>query len=179
MTVTGSPVSILHRARFTISAARLDQLPEPTGPEVCFVGRSNAGKSSAINVLTNQRRLAFSSKTPDVPPDRMFAFSDRLIPKAFLAISSTFPAMAMPRSPTLHAKSGRTFWAATCTNDHRWLVWYYCWISGAALRRSTAAWPIGLRRVAYRFWPSSPRPTNCPMANAFEQWPTSRKNLPT
>lgn len=57
-------VSILHRAVFTTSAARLDQLPAPTAPEVCFVGRSNVGKSSAINVLTNQRRLAFSSKTP-------------------------------------------------------------------------------------------------------------------
>jgi GTP-binding protein len=57
-------VSILHRASFTVSAARLDQLPAPTTAEVCFVGRSNSGKSSAINVLTNQRRLAFSSKTP-------------------------------------------------------------------------------------------------------------------
>ncbi len=57
-------MSILHRASFTISAARLDQLPPPTTAEVCFVGRSNAGKSSAINVLTNQRRLAYSSKTP-------------------------------------------------------------------------------------------------------------------
>lgn len=57
-------MSILHRAQFTISAAQLHQLPPPGPPEVCFVGRSNAGKSSAINVLTNQRRLAFSSKTP-------------------------------------------------------------------------------------------------------------------
>ncbi|GGE65931.1 GTP-binding protein [Paenalcaligenes hominis] len=57
-------MSILHRARFTISAAQLSQLPPSGPPEVCFVGRSNAGKSSAINVLTNQRRLAFSSKTP-------------------------------------------------------------------------------------------------------------------
>jgi GTP-binding protein len=57
-------VSLLHRAAFTVSAARLDQLPPPTTAEVCFVGRSNSGKSSAINVLTNQRRLAFSSKTP-------------------------------------------------------------------------------------------------------------------
>ncbi|WP_269901040.1 ribosome biogenesis GTP-binding protein YihA/YsxC [Paenalcaligenes faecalis] len=57
-------MSILHRARFTISAAQLHQLPPAGPPEVCFVGRSNAGKSSAINVLTNQRRLAFSSKTP-------------------------------------------------------------------------------------------------------------------
>lgn len=57
-------MSILHRASFTVSAARLDQLPPPTTAEVAFVGRSNSGKSSAINVLTNQRRLAFSSKTP-------------------------------------------------------------------------------------------------------------------
>lgn len=57
-------MSILHRAQFTISAAQLDQLPPAGPPEVCFVGRSNAGKSSAINVLANQRRLAFSSKTP-------------------------------------------------------------------------------------------------------------------
>lgn len=57
-------MSILHRATFVTSAARLDQLPPPGPPEVCFVGRSNAGKSSAINVLTNQRRLAYSSKTP-------------------------------------------------------------------------------------------------------------------
>jgi GTP-binding protein len=57
-------VSLLHRASFFISAARLDQLPVPGAPEVCFVGRSNSGKSTAINVLTNQRRLAFSSKTP-------------------------------------------------------------------------------------------------------------------
>lgn len=57
-------MSLLHRARFTVSAARLEQLPAPTTSEVCFVGRSNCGKSTAINVLTNQRRLAFSSKTP-------------------------------------------------------------------------------------------------------------------
>jgi GTP-binding protein len=57
-------VSLLHRASFFVSAARIDQLPAPGAPEVCFVGRSNSGKSTAINVLTNQRRLAFSSKTP-------------------------------------------------------------------------------------------------------------------
>ncbi|HJD43589.1 MAG TPA: 50S ribosome-binding GTPase, partial [Candidatus Paenalcaligenes intestinipullorum] len=51
-------MSILHRAQFTISAAQLDQLPPPGPPEVCFVGRSNAGKSSAINILANQKRLA-------------------------------------------------------------------------------------------------------------------------
>jgi len=40
------------------------ELPAPAAPEVAFVGRSNAGKSSAINTLVNRRRLAFVSKTP-------------------------------------------------------------------------------------------------------------------
>src|SRR5699024_12329427 len=57
-------MSILYRARFITSAAQLGQLPPIGPPEVCFVGRSNVGKSSAINVLTNQRRLAHASKTP-------------------------------------------------------------------------------------------------------------------
>lgn len=74
-------MSILHRARFTTSAARLDQLPPPTGPEVCFVGRSNAGKSSAINILTNQRKLAYSSKTPGrTRLINMFGIPDKLDP---------------------------------------------------------------------------------------------------
>lgn len=56
--------SLLLTARFATTVARLDQLPHPTVPEVAFVGRSNAGKSSAINTLCQRRRLAFASKTP-------------------------------------------------------------------------------------------------------------------
>ncbi len=55
---------LLQSARFFTTAAELRQLPDSAWPEVAFVGRSNAGKSSAINVLCGQRRLAFSSKTP-------------------------------------------------------------------------------------------------------------------
>ena len=51
-------------ARFLTTASRLDQLPAPHLPEFAFVGRSNAGKSTAINVLAQQRRLAFASRTP-------------------------------------------------------------------------------------------------------------------
>ncbi|WP_088284336.1 ribosome biogenesis GTP-binding protein YihA/YsxC [Ideonella sp. A 288] len=51
-------------ARFLTTASRLDQLPPPGLPEVAFVGRSNAGKSTAINTLAQHRRLAFASKTP-------------------------------------------------------------------------------------------------------------------
>lgn len=40
------------------------QLPPPGAPEIAFAGRSNAGKSSAINALAGRRRLAFVSKTP-------------------------------------------------------------------------------------------------------------------
>lgn len=53
-----------HSARFLTTAARLDQLPVTELPEVAFVGRSNAGKSTAINRLAQQKRLAFASRTP-------------------------------------------------------------------------------------------------------------------
>ena len=52
------------QARYIISAHKLNQLPEDIGMEVAFAGRSNAGKSSAINRLTDQRSLARTSKTP-------------------------------------------------------------------------------------------------------------------
>lgn len=53
-----------HTARFLTTASQLDQLPQTELPEIAFVGRSNAGKSTAINTLTQQKRLAFASKTP-------------------------------------------------------------------------------------------------------------------
>lgn len=75
-------MSLLHRATFYQSASKVSQLPAPRGPEVCFVGRSNAGKSSAINVLTNQKRLAFSSKTPGrTRLINMFGIPDPLDPE--------------------------------------------------------------------------------------------------
>ncbi len=54
----------LQQARFLGTAASADQLPPSGPPEVAFAGRSNAGKSSAINALANQTRLAFASRTP-------------------------------------------------------------------------------------------------------------------
>lgn len=54
----------LSKASFTISAPDIRRLPEDSGIEVAFAGRSNAGKSSALNTLTNQRGLARISKTP-------------------------------------------------------------------------------------------------------------------
>ncbi|MEH6385314.1 MAG: ribosome biogenesis GTP-binding protein YihA/YsxC [Colwellia sp.] len=59
-----SPVIHLSKATFTLSAPDIRRLPEDSGIEVAFAGRSNAGKSSALNTLTNQRGLARVSKTP-------------------------------------------------------------------------------------------------------------------
>ncbi len=50
--------------RFMLGVARLDQLPEAAGPEVAIAGRSNVGKSSLINALTNRGDLARTSNTP-------------------------------------------------------------------------------------------------------------------
>ena len=54
----------LRKAEFLMSAPKLNLCVEDTGYEVAFAGRSNAGKSSAINALTNQKQLARASKRP-------------------------------------------------------------------------------------------------------------------
>ena len=59
-----SSLNWLHSAEFLMSAPKLNLCVEDTGYEVAFAGRSNAGKSSAINALTNQKQLARASKRP-------------------------------------------------------------------------------------------------------------------
>jgi GTP-binding protein len=54
----------LHTAKFLTTAPQLHFLPELDVPEIAFVGRSNAGKSTCINTLTQQKQLAFASKKP-------------------------------------------------------------------------------------------------------------------
>lgn len=55
---------VYHRCRFLLSAATVDDAPTDEGAEVAFAGRSNAGKSSALNTITRQKSLARTSKTP-------------------------------------------------------------------------------------------------------------------
>jgi GTP-binding protein len=57
-------IRLFPQAQFLASAARPADLPPPGPPELAFVGRSNVGKSSAINALAGRKRLAFTSKTP-------------------------------------------------------------------------------------------------------------------
>lgn len=54
----------LRTATFQTSAAKVSQCPADEGIEIAFAGRSNAGKSSALNCVTDQRGLARTSKTP-------------------------------------------------------------------------------------------------------------------
>jgi GTP-binding protein len=71
--------NLLNSARYLLSAHNFRQLPPDSGREVAFAGRSNAGKSSALNALTRHNALARVSKTPgrtqqlvffEVQPDR-------------------------------------------------------------------------------------------------------------
>lgn len=76
----------LQGAQFMLAAHRVSQLPADQGAEVAFAGRSNAGKSSALNALTNHKGLARTSKTPG-RTQQMVAFSlpphkDVLVPRA-------------------------------------------------------------------------------------------------
>ncbi|WP_430391500.1 ribosome biogenesis GTP-binding protein YihA/YsxC [Dyella sp. 20L07] len=64
----------LQGAQFVLAAHRISQLPHDSGAEVAFAGRSNAGKSSALNALTGHRGLARTSKTPG-RTQQMVAFS--------------------------------------------------------------------------------------------------------
>lgn len=57
-------MSLLWQARFFTTVDYLRDLPNYQVPEIAFAGRSNAGKSTAINLLCNQKKLAFASKTP-------------------------------------------------------------------------------------------------------------------
>lgn len=57
-------MSLLWQARFFTTVNHLRDLPNTEVPEIAFAGRSNAGKSTAINILCNQKKLAFASKTP-------------------------------------------------------------------------------------------------------------------
>lgn len=61
---TNAPRLNFQQIQFAISCAQLNQLPEDIGAEVAFAGRSNSGKSSTLNRLTNRKALARTSKTP-------------------------------------------------------------------------------------------------------------------
>ena len=74
-------MNLFAQATLALTVAEVAQLPPPTGFEVAFAGRSNAGKSSAINALTNRRRLAFVARRPGKTRTIQFY---RLAPERYL-----------------------------------------------------------------------------------------------
>ncbi|MEK8029905.1 ribosome biogenesis GTP-binding protein YihA/YsxC [Ideonella sp. DXS29W] len=83
---TRTALAWAHGARFLTTASQLDQLPQGDLPEFAFVGRSNAGKSTAINALAQRRQLAFASKTPGRTQHiNLFELGPKDAPDAYLA----------------------------------------------------------------------------------------------
>jgi GTP-binding protein len=89
----------LQQAEYLLTAANGEQLPLPGPPEIAFAGRSNAGKSTAINVLANRTRLAFASKTPGRTQQINFF---RLRSGALLADLPGYGYAAVPRELKRH-----------------------------------------------------------------------------
>lgn len=88
----------MHTARFLTTAPTLEFLPALEVPEIAFVGRSNAGKSTCINTLTQQKRLAFASKTPGRTQSiNLFALGKQGITDAILADLPGYGYAAVPK----------------------------------------------------------------------------------
>jgi GTP-binding protein len=92
----------LHTARFLTTAPQLEHLPALDLPEIAFVGRSNAGKSTCINTLTQQKRLAFASKTPGRTQSiNLFSLGKQGVHDAVLADLPGYGYAAVPREAKL------------------------------------------------------------------------------
>ena len=99
---TRTALAWAHTARFFTTAAQLDQLPGHDLPEIAFVGRSNAGKSTAINTVAQQRQLAFASKTPGRTQHiNLFAVGPRDAPDALWADLPGYGYAAVERAAKL------------------------------------------------------------------------------
>ncbi len=92
----------MHTARFLTTAPTLEFLPPLAVPEIAFVGRSNAGKSTCINTLTQQKRLAFASKTPGRTQSiNLFSLGKQGITDAVLADLPGYGYAAVPKQDKL------------------------------------------------------------------------------
>ncbi len=95
---TTAALGWLHTARFLTTAPQLQFLPSLDLPEFAFVGRSNAGKSTCINTLTQQKQLAFASKKPGRTQHiNLFALGKQGLTDAVLADLPGYGYAAVPR----------------------------------------------------------------------------------
>ncbi len=92
----------MHTAKFLTTAPQLQFLPPLDVPEIAFVGRSNAGKSTCINTLTQQHRLAFASKTPGRTQSiNLFTLGKQGVTDAVLADLPGYGYAAVPKQDKL------------------------------------------------------------------------------
>ena len=99
-TKTAATVALgwLHTAKFLTTAPQLHFLPALDLPEIAFVGRSNAGKSTCINTLTQQKQLAFASKKPGRTQHiNLFSLGKQGITDAVLADLPGYGYAAVPK----------------------------------------------------------------------------------
>ena len=108
-----------HSARFLTTASKLDQLPAGELPEIAFVGRSNAGKSTAINRLAQQKRLAFASRTPGRTQHiNLFEVGPKDAPDALFADLPGYGYAAVERSAKLRWQEVMADYLALRRNLH-------------------------------------------------------------
>jgi GTP-binding protein len=97
-----TPMGWMHTARFLTTAAELFHLPALDVPEIAFVGRSNAGKSTCINTLTQQKQLAFASKKPGRTQHiNLFSLGKQGVTDAVLADLPGYGYAAVPKQDKL------------------------------------------------------------------------------
>jgi GTP-binding protein len=127
-------MSKLWQARFFTTVNQLRDLPRTKVPEIAFAGRSNAGKSTAINILTNQKGLAFASKTPGRTQHINYfsiggahvASTARTRPSSTKsnACWSTCPATATPKCRATAKLHWQRCWATTSSAASSWPPWF-------------------------------------------------------
>jgi GTP-binding protein len=109
----------LHTARFLTTAPQLHFLPELDVPEIAFVGRSNAGKSTCINTLTQQKQLAFASKKPGRTQHiNLFALGKQGVTDAVLTDLPGYGYAAVPKQDKIRWQQVMANYLVTRKNLH-------------------------------------------------------------
>jgi GTP-binding protein len=109
----------LHTAKFLTTAPELHFLPELAVPEIAFVGRSNAGKSTCINTLTQQKQLAFASKKPGRTQHiNLFALGKQGIMDAVLTDLPGYGYAAVPKQDKIRWQQVMANYLMTRKNLH-------------------------------------------------------------
>ena len=97
----------LHTVKFLTTAPQLHFLPVLEVPEIAFVGRSNAGKSTCINTLTQQKQLAFASKRPGRTQHiNLFALGKQGVMDAVLTDLPGYGYAAVPKHDKIRWQQG-------------------------------------------------------------------------